>query len=186
MVAPLGPILPKTAQPRYDRFQTTQMIRAGIQDWWFCARRNCAASNRAPSFGGPLWTRTFLERWTRDWQKGVALRRVLIEAGRGRAVDALTNVEVIEQVALLIERGEIHIHASEAWVHVVEDVSDGRPDAPPPSPAFPLAARSAAQPDSNPQPASDDPSTFASPVDTGAQIAALMSAAQQGAPFCPE
>ena len=142
--------------------------------------------NRVPSLGGSLWTRVFLERWTRDWRKGSELRRILSEADRGRAVHLMSEDEIISQVAQLIERGSVHIHASSAWVHVEERFSEGGVTAPPQPPAFPLAARSSqSAPDSGTN-SPDDPATFGGAIDTGAQVAALMAASSQGAPFCPE
>jgi hypothetical protein len=160
------------------------VIRSGIQDWWFCKLRGCGDTNRVPSLGGTLWTRVFFERWKRDWQKSSELRRVLNEADRGRAVHRLSDEEVVEQIALLVERGEIHIHASSAWVHVEEHKSQSGYSAP--APAFPLSARRGAQGPDNGPGSPDDPSTFSDPLDSGAQVAALMAASSQGAPFCPE
>jgi hypothetical protein len=162
------------------------MIRAGIQDWWFCSNGTCTQPNRIPSLGGTLWTRLFLERWTRDWRKAGELRRILTEADRGRSLLQLTDDEVVAQVALLIERGCIHIHASHAWVHVEDKFSQSGVTAPPQPPAFPLASRSAQSNPESAAPAPDDPATFTGPVDPGAMVAALMAAASQGAPFCPQ
>src|SRR5450755_2967053 len=107
------------------------MIRAGIQDWWFCWLRNCDDPDRVAHAGGTFWTRLWLERWKRDWQKSRELRQILVYAERGRPVHRLSDEEVVEQIALLVERGVIHFHASSAWVNAEETMSEGGRSAPP-------------------------------------------------------
>ena len=157
------------------------MIRAGMQDWWFCRNRQCEAENRMPPMGGPGWARAFLERWQQDWLKSPEMRRVLAESGRGWAVDRMPQDQVVEQVAMLLERGEVHIHASTARAYYGGGGGKGSDDRPSPPPPFMPSSRAASAPA-----AAEDPATFSGALDNGAQIAALQNAAMQGAPFCPE
>jgi hypothetical protein len=161
------------------------MIRAGIEDWWFCGLQNCNDSEetRLPHAGGKLWTRLWLERWKRDTRKCRELRQTLAQAHLGRPVHRYTDEEVVDQIALLIERGVIHIHAAAARVGTAEATREGGQPVTPP--AFPLSERRAPSNSQDSSSDPNDPATFASAMDPDAQVAALVAAASQGAPFCP-
>jgi len=99
--------------------------------------------------------------------------QILLPASR------MADDTVIEQIADLLIADRLHIHARE-----METFAAGGTGGSGQSVAFPLAERQSRE--TAPPPPVADPPTFTSKVDPSAQAAALVAAASEGRPFCPE
>jgi hypothetical protein len=93
----------------------------------------------------------------------------------------LTDHQVLERLAGLLSSRRIIVIGRE------QRTSSGQPaeKAESSAPAFPLSERATAAPASAPPPPTE-PSTFDPNVDAAAQASALVAAAADGKPFCPE
>jgi hypothetical protein len=92
----------------------------------------------------------------------------------------MTDEDVIEQCADLLVAGRLHVHAPPE-----PDTSTTLVAPPPGKPVpFPLSERNRKSVSSKPP--AHDPPTFPAGAKLNAQAAALIAAAAQGAPFCPQ
>jgi hypothetical protein len=94
----------------------------------------------------------------------------------------LTDHQTLERLAVLLHSRRIVVIAREYRS------GSGQPSASaaPTAPAFPLSERSSRASTASYQPQQNDPATFDSNTDANAQAAALVAAAADGKPFCPE
>jgi hypothetical protein len=126
-----------------------------------------------------------------SWLKGLGLPdavlmtrfRELLSQHSGDPDGArLTDHQVLERLAAMLGSRRIIVIAKEMRS------SSGQPAEKVQSaaPAFPLSERSAAAAPAAPPPPPSDPSTFDPNVDAAAQASALVAAAADGKPFCPE
>lgn len=93
----------------------------------------------------------------------------------------LTDFQAMERLALLLHSRRIVVIAREFRT------GGGTPSAAAaPAPAFPLSERAPKTPSSTYQAPVNDPPTFSPDVDGAAQANALVAAAADGKPFCPE
>jgi len=110
------------------------------------------------------------------------LREYLTQYSEDPESSRLTDYQAMERVAMLLQSRRILVVSTESRA------GGGTPGArvAPAAPAFPLAERSpVAAPDSYHAPVSDQP-TFSPNLNAAAQAKALVAAAAQGKPFCPE
>jgi len=113
-----------------------------------------------------------------------AMRTFLWQGGTASVLFRLSDDEVIDQVADLLASGRVHVHTTPLPAARAGSGASGASATQTPIP-FPLTP----QPKASSQertPGPTDPSTFPLNLDGPAQTAALMSAAAQGVPFCPE
>jgi hypothetical protein len=93
----------------------------------------------------------------------------------------LTEQQAMERLAVLLHSRRTVVIAREYRA------AGGRPSASTePAPAFPLSERAPKAPAVTYQPPVNDPPTFNSDIDAAAQANALVAAAADGKPFCPE
>jgi hypothetical protein len=94
----------------------------------------------------------------------------------------LTDYQAMERLAMLLHSRRIVVVVRE------QRAGGGKPtaSAEAPAPAFPLSERRRASSASQPPPADSDSPLFDPNLDAGAQADALVAAAADGQPFCPE
>ena len=109
-------------------------------------------------------------------------REYLTTASADPETCRLTDHEVIERLATLLQSGRLLV--------TVRDYrpSGGKPASTPetPQPAFPLSERSQRAANTSTKKSETEPATFDPNVDAMAQSRALVAAAADGKPFCPE
>lgn len=91
----------------------------------------------------------------------------------------LTDHQALERLALLLYQRRIVVIVREFRTGGSPKASETN------APAFPLSERSAKPPSSSQQAPANDPATFGN-IDAAAQADALIAAAKDGKPFCPE
>jgi hypothetical protein len=148
-------------------------------EWTICQAPGCTEPDRVDDLPGVLGTRLWLQPFKGDPLQMRILRdlltnQILLPASR------MADDTVIEQIADLLIADRLHIHAKEMETFAAGGTTEESDQ----SVAFPLAER---QPrDSGPPPPAADPPTFSPKIDPSAQAAALIAAASEGKPFCPE
>jgi hypothetical protein len=161
-----------------DRF--TMIIRSGFQTVEF---------QRPYELPRPLTFTSHDEavRWLKQLgfhSQGIPeVRECLGHFSDDREFFRLTDHEVVERMADLLYSAKV--------LAVVRE-QGGRPGSPTPktpvaAPAFPLSERTQRARTSTPKPApAEDPPTFNPRLDSVVQAAALVAAAENGMPFCPQ
>jgi hypothetical protein len=152
------------------------MLPFGSSGWRLCDRSDCRGGDRLAVTVSQAQARAWLVGFSRDLLK-VGAWRGLLKRATARPIEQETEDAVIDAVAGLLAQGRIHIHAKphEPLVARVVNVPAG---APPPAPPAPRPA---------PKPALRISAGNAPLLDVNMslQAAALVAAANQGAPFCP-
>ena len=151
-----------------------------LGDWEFCRKRDCRHSELASHLGDRVNARQWLRHFKIDIDKMRAMRTLAWRENSSWSLSRMSEEEVIGQIAELLSRGRLHVHA-----HTPETV-------PPPSsyssgaPASPPVYQRPAPPDATYREPASDPPTFPADIDAAAQAATLAAAAASGQPFCPE
>ena len=150
-------------------------------EWRLCRKIGCLEPGAEPAPQNRSSVRLWLERFKNDTMKMGGMRRLVYQERGSLPLSGISDENVIDQIADLLARGLLHIHASTI---ATRGTSQG-PGAGEASVPFPLSGR---QPRA-PVLSSDAPSvlsTFTSGMDPSIQAAALVAAAASGKPFCPE
>jgi hypothetical protein len=154
-----------------------------VRDWELCRSHSCGDRLRVSGLHDPLVSRQWLRQFKGDPAGMFAMRTFLWQGGTAWHLFGLSDDEVINQLAHLLTSGRIHVHTQ---ARPAARAGGGASSASKTqtSVPFPLTPQPKPTPQEKPQAA--DPSTFPMNLDGPAQANALMSAAAQGVPFCPE
>jgi hypothetical protein len=147
-------------------------------EWRFCKKLNCSSAERLDDLQGRLWIRLWLQQLKGNPLRIRSLRELLAKEAPLPASCATDN-HVIQQIAELLARGQLHLHARKAEARVLGGTQVEEQGVP-----FPISQhqpRSAQSP-----PGVIDPPTFPPQADLPAQVAALVAAAAEGMPLCLE
>lgn len=155
-----------------------------VRDWELCRSLNCRERLEAPGFQDPLFLRLWLGQFKGDATGMFAMRTFLWRGGRVLDLFRLSDDDVIAQLADLLASGCVHVHTQPRRAARAGGGSSGTSATQTPVP-FPMSQQPKPPPQER-QPEAADPATFPINLDGPAQVAALMSAAAQGVPFCPE
>jgi hypothetical protein len=154
-----------------------------VRDWELCRNHSCGDRLRVSSLRDPLFARRWLRQFKRD-PAGLSAMRTFLGQGEGaRPLFGVSDDDAIDQLADLLASGLIHIHTQPLPAARAGSGSSDTFAAQTPVP-FPLTPQPKPTPQQAQPPA--EPSTFPMNLAGPAQAAALMSAAAQGVPFCPE
>jgi hypothetical protein len=157
----------------------SMIVRAGFQTFEF---------QRALELPKPLTFSSYEEAL--NWLKQISsqypdmtsrFRDYLTRYSDNPETHMLAGHEAMERLAQLLYLRRI-------VVIVRQEATGGQPSAATPAaaPAFPLSERSQRATSGSVQPQTSDPPTFGPNADGSAQAAALVAAAADGKPFCPE
>ena len=171
------------SNPRFPALESTQhhMSPPDPSDWKLCARPDCREINRRSLPADRNRVRLWLLSLRSDSAKLNAMRSLLPQRGRQRG--SMRDEAVIDWLATLGARGEVHLHSA---VPPIFPALGGTYTAAPDPVPFPISERKPPAPrEAVRPPIFDDPPTFPSGVNLAEQGAALIAAAAQGAPLCP-
>ena len=153
------------------------------EPWNFCDRLDCGEEIFSFHPEDAFALRSSLQYSKPESLAMNLLRNLLWRETNGWALARMSEDDAIEQVVHLLIRQRLHVHVTPlkpvAFTQVEGDVSQAAAS----SPA--RASQSASSP-SRAQSVASDPPTFNSPLDGAIQAAALVAAAAQGQPFCPQ
>ena len=152
-----------------------------VRDWEFCRDSSCRDRQQVSGLRDASFSRQWLRQFKGDAGGMFILRTLLSQEDRTLDRFRTSDDDILNHVAKLLASGRLHVHAQ------ANRPSGGSAGASEPetSVPFPLGERRKWRPEPR-QPEVTDPSTFSGELDNQAQSAALVSAAAQGVPFCPE
>ena len=152
-----------------------------VRDWKFCQNSICRDRQQVSGLRDPSFSRQWLQQFKGDPGGMFSLRALLSQEDRKLDRFRMSDDDVLNQVAKLLASGRLHVHAQASR----SGGGSAGASEPETSAPFPLGERRKWRPEPR-QPEVTDPSTFSDGLDGQAQSAALLSAAAQGVPFCPE
>jgi len=82
-------------------------------EWRFCKKLNCSSAERLDDLQGRLWIRLWLQQLKGNPLRIRSLRELLAKEAPLPASCATDN-HVIQQIAELLARGQLHLHARKA------------------------------------------------------------------------
>ena len=162
-----------------------------LDDWEFCRHFNCVGIRQIAGLRDPFASRQWLQRFSGDPASMATLRTLLRQGERATSVHRMSDQEVIGQVCDWLACGRLHVHSKSEFASASRGGAAAADEAGKPQPEtavpFPLSDRRApAKGDTGRSKPATEPATFSDAMDGHAQAAALLSAAGQGVPFCPE
>jgi hypothetical protein len=143
--------------------------------WRVCAVIGCQEEYRIDLHNGRWSLGLWLQRVRSDRRKLLEARTLLSQRFLPWAACQFSDEDVLERLTDLLESGRLHLHAPPA--PVLTDVAWDATTADDEDFYTPAASQSAPV---------EDPSTFGTDSDAGAQAAALAAAAAAGVPFCQQ